>query len=198
MHYPGDSWSDSGKNVYGAFKQLGLLKQKNRNLKVLLSIGGWTYTNTNKQLDPVGKSDSARKNFAKSCVDMIKNYGFDGIDVDWEYPGDKEQGLQFLALLKEIRWEMDAYAEYLGRDKGYAKEAKPHFLLSIAAPAGADNYANIPLREMGDLLDMVNLMVRSFPLHFTLLSIRVWICESDTSLGIRLLRLLGQRHRTRL
>lgn len=160
MHYPGDSWSESGRNVYGAFKQLGLLKQKNRNLKVLLSIGGWTYTNTNKQLDPVGASKSARENFAKSCVEMIKNYGFDGIDVDWEYPQTTEQGQQFLALLREIRSAMNEYAKYLGRDKGYAKEATPKFLLSIAAPAGKDNYGRLPLKEMGEVLDMVNLMVR--------------------------------------
>lgn len=159
MHYPGDSWSDSGNNVYGAFKQLGLLKQNNRNLKVLLSIGGWTYTNTKKDLDPVGASDTARKNFAASCVNMIKNYGFDGIDVDWEYPQSKEQGNLFLLLLREIRRALDDYADYLGQDKGYAKEARPHFLLSIAAPAGADNYGNLPLRDMAETLDMINLMV---------------------------------------
>ncbi|KAH7394065.1 glycoside hydrolase superfamily [Phaeosphaeria sp. MPI-PUGE-AT-0046c] len=162
MHYPGDSWSDSGKNVYGAFKQLGLLKQKNRNLKVLLSIGGWTYTNTKKNLDPVGASDTARKNFAASCVNMIKNYGFDGIDVDWEYPQSEEQGDQFLSMLREVRRAMDDYADYLGRDKGYAAEARPHFLLSIAAPAGADNYEKLPLRAIAETLDFVNLMAYDY------------------------------------
>jgi len=146
--------------VYGAVKQLGLLKQKNRNLKVLLSIGGWTYTNEKKHMDPVGASAEARQTFADSCVDMIKNYGFDGIDVDWEYPQSTEQGGDFLALLKAIRQALDDYADYLGRDKGYAKEATPHFLLSIAAPAGEDNYKNLPLREVADVLDFVNLMVR--------------------------------------
>jgi chitinase len=159
MHYPGDSWNDPGNNVYGAIKQLGLLKQKNRNLKVLLSIGGWTYTNTKKDLDPVGASEVARKNFAASCVDMIKNYGFDGIDVDWEYPQSTEQGNQFLALLREIRQAMDDYADHLAREKGYAEEDRPHFLLSIAAPAGEDNYNKIPLREVAETLDFVNLMV---------------------------------------
>ncbi|KAH5214995.1 hypothetical protein HBI62_181820 [Parastagonospora nodorum] len=162
IHLPGDSWSDTGKNVYGSFKQLGLLKQKNRNLKVLLSIGGWTYTNTKKNLDPVGASEAARKNFAASCVDMIKNYGFDGIDVDWEYPQSTEQGREWLALMQEVRQALDTYADDLSRDKGYAKEARPHFLLSIAAPAGADNYNKLPLREMAEVLDMVNLMAYDY------------------------------------
>jgi chitinase len=160
IHFASDSWSDKGNNVYGAMKQLGLLKQQNRNLKVMLSIGGWTYTNEKKHLDPVGESDTATKKFAASCVDMIKNYGFDGIDVDWEYPQDEEQGKQFLALLRAIRAALDAYAKSLAKDKTYAKEAQPHFLLSIAAPAGAENYGNLPLKDVADELDFINLMVR--------------------------------------
>ena len=158
-HYATDSWNDVGNNLYGSLKQLQILKAKNRNLKVLLSIGGWTYTNTNKHMDGPMATAEGRQRFASSCVELIRDYGFDGIDVDWEYPKDKEQGHQWLELLKEIRSQMNKYADKFVHkdDSGY--ELKPKFLLTIASPAGEKNYRNLPLREISEVTDFINLMV---------------------------------------
>ncbi|KAI5380309.1 hypothetical protein J4E82_000885 [Alternaria postmessia] len=161
-HYATDSWNDVGNNLYGSLKQLQILKAKNRNLKVLLSIGGWTYTNTNKHMDGPMATAEGRQRFASSCVELIRDYGFDGIDVDWEYPKDKEQGHQWLELLKEIRSQMNKYADKFVHkdDSGY--ELKPKFLLTIASPAGEKNYRNLPLREISEVTDFINLMAYDY------------------------------------
>ncbi|KAJ4348304.1 Chitinase 4 [Didymosphaeria variabile] len=158
IHYEGDSWNDQGNNLYGNLKQLYLLKKKNRNLKVLLSIGGWTYAHEQKHFDTPASTPQGRKKFADSCVQLIKDLGFDGIDIDWEYPRDQDQGHQLLLLLQAIRSAMDAYASKLEGETG----TKPQFVLTIAAPAGADNYNNIPLGAIAQVLDFINLMAYDY------------------------------------
>lgn len=113
IHYPGDSWDESGNNLYGNFKALYKLKKENRHLKTLLSIGGWTYS---PHFHPVVVSPPARKNFVASAIQVMEDLGLDGLDIDYEYPQNNYQAIGYTTLLKELREALDEHARMKGAD----------------------------------------------------------------------------------
>ncbi|KWX87666.1 chitinase, partial [Paenibacillus riograndensis] len=88
----GDPWIDAQKSfgddkwddpIKGNLKQLWKLKEKNPNLKTVISIGGWTWSN---RFSDVAATAATREVFANSAVDFIRKYHMDGVDLDWEIP----------------------------------------------------------------------------------------------------------------
>jgi chitinase len=163
-----DSWADyqdpylpsvngqpySG-SLYGNFAALLQLKQLHPNLKVLISIGGASATNTT-NFSAAAATAAGRARLASSCIDLfisgnvaegISAAGlFDGIDIDWEFPTAADTD-NYTALISEFRSQLAA----LGAQN------KASYLLTIAAPAGSQNYSNIQLAAVAEELDFLNL-----------------------------------------
>jgi chitinase len=141
------------------------LKKQNPDLKVLFSIGGWVWSD---QFSDIAAYSDSREKFAKSAVKLMKSYDFDGIDIDWEYPGqlgednvfraaDKEN---FSLLLSELRKQLDIED----------KVAKTHHLLTIAAGANQKYIDHTDLKKAHQYLDFINVMCYDFyggPFHQT-------------------------------
>ncbi|MFG2878347.1 glycosyl hydrolase family 18 protein [Streptomyces sp. NPDC048337] len=164
-----DKWDQPIVGVFNQFKQL---KAKYPHLKINISLGGWTYS---KYFSDAAKTDASRKKLVSSCIDQyIKGnlpveggYGgagsaagiFDGIDIDWEYPGSDgghlgnhyapEDKQNFTLLLKEFREQLDAYGQANGGKK---------YLLTSALPAGQDKIKYIETDKIGAYLDYANIM----------------------------------------
>jgi GH18 family chitinase len=144
----GDCISTNAHDDQVNFPQLLDLKRKYPQVLVLISVGGAL---NSANFAAVSTGATTRVHFAQSCVQFMKQHGFDGIDIDWEYPGRKDSQ-NFTALLQELRCQLDVQGSADGR----------HYLLTIAAPAGPGNFANLELALIHPLLDWINLMSYNF------------------------------------
>ena len=97
----------------------------NRNLKVSLSIGGWTYSQDGhfSFVTDAGK----RATFVQNAVQLISDYGFDGIDIDFEYPSSPQQGQGFADLCTALRTAFDQLASSKGDSTPYLLTVRIHF-----------------------------------------------------------------------
>ncbi|MFM6924126.1 MAG: glycoside hydrolase family 18 protein, partial [Ferruginibacter sp.] len=93
-------------------RQLVALKAAYPQLKIMVSVGGWSGCSFCSDLFA---SDEHRSNFAKTTAALFKQYGIDGIDLDWEYPAiegfpghkyDTADRPHFTELVKALRHEL--------------------------------------------------------------------------------------------
>lgn len=138
-------------------KNLSKLKKKNPDLKILISIGGWSYSNN---FSDMALSDTSRRGFARSAVAFAEKYKLDGVDIDWEFPGlpgagnihRPEDKQNFTLLLKAIREEMN----------NTQKRTKKKLLLTIAAACSKDFLEHTEMYKAQEYLDYINLMAYDF------------------------------------
>lgn len=142
-----------------ALASLVALKQRNPRLKILVSVGGW---------EAEGFSDAAlteesRATFVESAVGFLRRHRLDGIDLDWEYPGQGVAGIKFRAedkqnftrLLRAMRSALDAASSADGRT------GNDRYLLTIAS-ADREYFDHTEMDKLHVYLDWINVMTYDF------------------------------------
>lgn len=149
----------------GMYKRLRAhINKNNPNVKMCISLGGWNFnenTATNSIFTNMAGSSAARATFIANIIAFVRKYDFDGIDIDWEYPGVSYQGGQprdkanFVTLLKELRIAIEAEKVPSGKTK---------LLLTIAVGVGPSTVeAAYNIADIHPSVDWIGLM--TYDLH---------------------------------
>ena len=139
------------------FRMLNKLKKINPDLKILISIGGWSWSGNFS--DAVLTPDS-RSKFAKTSVEIVADYDLDGVDIDWEYPGQignnnefrPEDKQNYTLMFKALRKELDELSEVTGK----------YYELTTAVGASSSYIEHTEMDKAVKYLDFVNLMTYDF------------------------------------
>ncbi|MCG9677340.1 glycosyl hydrolase family 18 protein [Vibrio sp. Isolate24] len=162
-----DQWGAFGSNlpgtadssIKGTYGQMMALKQRYPDLKILPSIGGWTLS------DPFfGFTDKKnRDTFVASVKEFLLTWKFyDGVDIDWEYPGGtganpdlgdpEKDGPAYVALMRELRQMLDELSAETGRT----------YELTSAIGAGWDKIEDVDYPDATQYMDYLFVMTYDF------------------------------------
>lgn len=151
-------------NSERAFERLrDALRQRNPDIKLLISVGGWGAGG----FSEAALTEASRQRFAQSAVALLLKEHADGLDVDWEYPGHHESGIEsracdrehFTALLTALREALDRTSQQ--RASQQHQDAPRHFLLT-AALADGPFLDHVQLAAVTRQLDWINAMTYDF------------------------------------
>jgi chitinase len=136
---------------------LTALKKEKPSLQILISVGGWLGS---KDFSDIALTAQSRKTFIESAMNFLEHSHLDGLDLDWEYPGQAGAGhayraedkQNFTLLLEDLRERFSQEEKVSGR----------RLYLTIAAEASDEYIAHTEMAKVQDIVDAVNVMAYDF------------------------------------
>jgi chitinase len=156
-HIAGGRMALGSANDELSLAHVTMLRRQNPGLTVLISVGGWLGS---ADFSDVALTAQSRAVFIQSAMEFLRQHDLDGVDVDWEYPGDAGAGNKFRAedkqnftlLLKELRERMTQESKAMHR----------RLYLTIAAGASEDYLAHTEMGKVQQYVDAINLMAYDY------------------------------------
>ncbi len=153
----GKAWLHNEHNDTTNFRRLTAARSRNPALRILISIGGWSWS---KHFSDAVLTDSSRAIFAASATAIVAEYGLDGVDIDWEYPGMQgdhntfraEDKQHYTLMFKALRESLDS----LGRVTGKT------YQVTTAVGSSEEYVQHTAMDSAQRWLDFVNVMSYDF------------------------------------
>jgi chitinase len=151
-----EPWDFEADIEGGEYQKFLNVRERYPGIKLLIAVGGWTHNDPENErlyrFSNAASTEMNRMKFAQSAVNFMREYGYDGLDIDWEYPGDETRGgnatidkRNLVLLCEELRKFFDAASE--------------GFQLTIAIPASIARFeSGFDLGGIAKSVDFFNVM----------------------------------------
>ena len=120
--------------------------------RVVLCIGG--YGSSCKQFSDAASTAAGRTKLAQSILEAVQTYHFDGVDIDWEYPG-YETG-------RDVTVDRPNFTAMMAQIANTLKSVNPDYLVTSAVPGGPWGVDRYDVSNLNDILDYIHLMTYDF------------------------------------
>ncbi|KAL3235076.1 hypothetical protein RNJ44_02864 [Nakaseomyces bracarensis] len=130
-------------------------KVRNKNIHMIMSVGGWS---NREEFPKIVRDNGKLEQFIESCLEVMILNGFDGIDLDWEFPADDGfEPLKYFEIVSKLKNRMLDLEEEI-----YGTRNQNKFQLSMATPAFNQKLSILPLRQMDNYIDIWNMMTYDY------------------------------------
>ncbi|CAF1041436.1 unnamed protein product [Adineta steineri] len=144
------------ENDEDLYRRVNALKVRNSKLKTLLAVGGWNMKSY--AFSTMVHNNEKRRNFIFETINFLRKHNFDGLEIDWEYPGIRggqiDDKYYFTMFLQEFKDAATAQAIVTGQ---------PRLILAAAVAANQDIIEHgYEIEKISKILDFINIMTYDF------------------------------------